>query len=88
MDTSKMFHEPVYFLYCCITAKFGETENSLLRNFGCLCWTYLKETFHINRACRLTTDQVPLPLRFLCLYSCIIYVCQYVAKHVKTFVIS
>ena len=26
-----MFHEPVYFLYYCITAMFGETESSLLR---------------------------------------------------------
>ena len=28
-----MFHEPFYFLDCCTTAKFGETENSLLRYF-------------------------------------------------------
>ena len=34
--------------------------------------TYLKETFHINWDCRLTTDQVPPTFKFLCLYSCII----------------
>ena len=28
-----MFDDPVVFLYSCITAKFGETENSLLRYF-------------------------------------------------------
>ena len=26
MDTENMFDEPVLALYCCITAKFGETE--------------------------------------------------------------
>ena len=44
--------------------------------FLCLCWTYFKETFHINTACQLTTDHTVLPFRFLCLYSCRIYICQ------------
>ena len=34
MDTKKMFDEPFFFKYCCITAKLGETENSLQTYFG------------------------------------------------------
>ena len=57
-----MFDEPVFFLLCCVTAKFGEAENSLLAYFD-----VLKETFHTNRTRQLTTDQIPLPFRLLCL---------------------
>ena len=33
MDTLKLFDEPVFVLHCCITAKFGERKNSLLKYF-------------------------------------------------------
>ena len=57
-----MFDERVFFLLCCVTAKFGEAENSLLAYFD-----VLKETFHTNRTRQLTTDHIPLPFRLLCL---------------------
>ena len=31
MDIWKMFDEPVFVLYCCITGKLGETKNKLLK---------------------------------------------------------
>ena len=38
----------------CTTAKFGETKSSLIKYVWFSCWTYLRETFHINRARQLT----------------------------------
>ena len=44
-----MFDEPVFVLYCCITATHGDTKNSLIDvNVG---HTYFKERFHILYVC-------------------------------------
>ena len=41
-----MFDKLVFFLYCFITAKFGETENSLLRYFD-VCVRHIRKKHFI-----------------------------------------
>ena len=51
-----MFDKRVFILSFCVTAKFSETRNNLLKYSNVhVGRTYSREIFNINRACQLTT---------------------------------
>ena len=73
MDLKKMFDKPVFVLYWCITAKFGQTKNSLLKYLG----VHVGHILEKNRAPQLNNRTTII---YIYIY---IYIYVYIERYIE-----